>query len=137
MGIFSKNFGIRNKDEARKFITSLGLLCTDGVNDNTLYGFMNNPYLGTRDIFINENGLVLIWDSLTDGTFRVSTTIHENKAFDIKDHTYKYVIDFRRGFSPKTKEDLIDALNAIQDNLKYRIQKEYNEQIDEILEVLP
>lgn len=137
MGIFSKNFGIRNKDEARKFITSLGLLCTDGVNDNTLYGFMNNPYLGTKDLFINESGLVLIWDSLTDGTFRISTTIDNHKTLDLKGHTYKFVIDFRKGFSPKTKEDLIDALDAIQDNLKYRIQKEYNENIEKILEVLP
>lgn len=137
MGIFTKNFGIRNKDEARKFITSLGLLCTDGVNGNTLYGFMNNPYLGTRDLFINESGLVLIWDSLTDGTFRISTTLNNHKVLDLKTHTYKYVIDFRKGFSPESKEELIDALDAIQDNLKYRIQKEYNENIEKILEVLP
>lgn len=136
MGIFSKNFGIRNKDEARKFITGLGLLCTDGVNENTLYGFMSNPYLGTSNLFISESGLVLIWDSLTDGTFRISTTLSNRKVLDLKDHIYKYVVDFKKGFSPESKEDLIDALGAIQDNLKYRIQKEYNENIDKILEVL-
>ena len=139
MGFFKRKqpfFSIENKDAARDFITGLGLICKDGVAKDTLFGFMENPYLGTKDMFVDLNGLVLIWEGNMDGTFRMSTTLSKYKAYNPNEKHERYTLDFSKGFSPMSEEDVVDALAAIQDNIKFRLNQEYTKELDKILDVL-
>lgn len=133
-----KFFSIENKDTARDFITGLGLICKDGIAQDTLFGFMDNPYLGTKDMFVdlNLNGLVLIWQGNLDGTFRMSTTLSKYKTFNPNEKYGRYTLDFSRGFSPITEEELVDALAAIQDNIKFQLNQEHIKKVNDILNVL-
>lgn len=139
MGFFKRKqpfFSIENKDAARDFITGLGLTCTEGVAKDTLFGFMENPYLGTTDLFVNLNGLVLIWDSNMDGTFRMSTTLSKYKTYNPNEKQERYTLDFSKGFSPMSEDEIVDSLAAIQDNIKYRLNEEHTKEINKILDVL-
>ena len=139
MGFFKRKqpfFSIENKDAARDFITGLGLTCTEGVAKDTLFGFMENPYLGTTDLFVNLNGLVLIWDSNMDGTFRMSTTLSKYKTYNPNEKQERYTLDFSKGFSPMSEDEIVDSLAAIQDNIKYRLNQEHIKELDKILDVL-
>ena len=139
MGFFKRKqpfFSIENKDAARDFITGLGLTCTEGVAKDTLFGFMENPYLGTTNLFVNLNGLVLIWDSNMDGTFRMSTTLSKYKTYNPNEKQERYTLDFSKGFSPMSEDEIVDSLAAIQDNIKYRLNQEHIKELDKILDVL-
>lgn len=139
MGFFKRKqpfFSIENKDQARDFITGLGLTCTEGVAVDTLFGFLDNPYLGTKDLFVNLNGLVLIWEGNMDGTFRMSTTLSKYKTYNPHEKQERYTLDFSKGFSPMSEDEIVDSLAAVQDNIKYRLNEEYTKEINKILDVL-
>lgn len=139
MGFFKRKqpfFSIENIDAARDFITGLGLTCTEGVAQDTLFGFLDNPYLGTKDLFVNLNGLVLIWEGNMDGTFRMSTTLSKYKTYNPHEKQERYTLDFSKGFSPMSEDEIVDSLAAIQDNIKFRLNKEYAKEVDKILDVL-
>ena len=139
MGFFKRRqpfFSIENKDAARDFITGLGLTCTEGVAKDTLFGFLDNPYLGTKDLFVNLNGLVLIWEGNMDGTFRMSTTLSKYKTYNPHEKQERYTLDFSKGFSPMSEDEIVDSLAAIQDNIKFRLNQEYTKEVDKILDVL-
>lgn len=139
MGFFKRKqpfFSIENIDAARDFITGLGLTCTEGVAKDTLFGFLDNPYLGTKDLFVNLNGLVLIWEGNMDGTFRMSTTLSKYKTYNPHEKQERYTLDFSKGFSPMSEDEIIDSLATIQDNIKFRLNQEYTKEVDKILDVL-
>lgn len=139
MGFFKRKqpfFSIENIDTARDFITGLGLTCTEGVAKDTLFGFLDNPYLGTKDLFVNLNGLVLIWEGNMDGTFRMSTTLSKYKTYNPHEKQERYTLDFSKGFSPMSEDEIVDSLAAIQDNIKFRLNQEYTKEVDKILDVL-
>lgn len=139
MGFFKRKqpfFSIENKDAARDFITGLGLTCKEGVAKDTLFGFMENSYLGTKDMIVDRNGLVLIWDGNMDGTFRMSTTISKYKTFNPHETYGRYTLDFSKGFSPMTEDEIVDSLAAIQDNIKFHLNQEHIKELDKILDVL-
>jgi len=139
MGFFKRKerfFSIKNIDAARDFITGLGLICKEGIAKDTLFGFMENPYLGTRDMFVDLNGLVLIWEGNMDGTFRMSTTLSKYKTYNPNEKQERYTLDFSQGFSPMSEDEIVDSLAAIQDNIKFRLNQEYTKELDKILDVL-
>lgn len=139
MGFFKRKerfFSIKNIDAARDFITGLGLICKEGIAKDTLFGFMENPYLGTRDMFVDLNGLVLIWEGNMDGTFRMSTTLSKYKTYNPNEKQERYTLDFSKGFSPMSEDEIVDSLAAIQDNIKFRLNQEYAKELDKILDVL-
>jgi hypothetical protein len=139
MGFFKRKerfFSIENIDAARDFITGLGLICKEGIAKDTLFGFMENPYLGTRDMFVDLNGLVLIWEGNMDGTFRMSTTLSKYKTYNPNEKQERYTLDFSKGFSPMSEDEIVDSLAAIQDNIKFRLNQEYAKELDKILDVL-
>ena len=139
MGFFKRKerfFSIKNIDATRDFITGLGLICKEGIAKDTLFGFMENPYLGTRDMFVDLNGLVLIWEGNMDGTFRMSTTLSKYKTYNPNEKQERYTLDFSKGFSPMSEDEIVDSLAAIQDNIKFRLNQEYAKELDKILDVL-
>lgn len=127
--------------KAIKLIKSLGLtIYTADFYEDKVRGYYKHPrlYLGflSPDSPIFEHAVGVEWD-VNSGKFTVYSSIKESIGGIVDGkQLIRYTTDLHKGWIAESYEDLQDGIKALGENLRYKIEREYNSDIESTLSVL-
>ena len=129
----------KSMTKAIKLIKSLGLtIYTTDFYEDKIRGYYKHPrlYLGflNPDTPIYEHAIGVEWDA-NSGKFTVYSSIKES-IVGIVDCKHIYTTDRHKGWIAESYEDIADGIKALGENLRYKIEQEYNSDIESALSVL-
>ena len=127
-----KPYTVADKDEVVKIYKELNLEISTDMAERFIYGSMvcNNTF---QSLLYPHAGAIILW-SVESKQFKIFNKI-KYKGFD---ETAMQPIFFVTGqfFIPQSYEELVDSIQAFKENLKYHIDKAYEKNVGNILDVL-
>ena len=131
----------KSMTKAIKLIKSLGLtIYTADFYKDKVRGYYKHPrlYLDflSPDAPIFEHAIGVEWDT-NSGKFTVYSTIKESIGGIVDGkQLIRYTTDMHKGWIAESYEDMADGIKALGENLRYKIEREYNSDIESTLSVL-
>ena len=130
----------------KSMVNAIGLIQSTGLQvlriegDGSLYGLYMHPNLCTipyiPGISIYGWAPAVRWEP-DSGQFTVYSSIKESigEIVDGK-QLIRYTTDRHKGWIAESYEDMADGIKALGENLRYKVEREYNSDIESTLSVL-
>ena len=131
----------KSMTKAIKLIKSLGLtIYTADFFKDKVRGYYKHPRLYLdflrHDAPIYEHAVGVEWDA-NSGKFTVYSSIKESIGGIVDGkQLIRYTTDRHKGWIAESYEDMVDGIKALGENLKYKVEREYNSDIESTLSVL-
>ena len=128
-----KPYMVTDKDEVIRIYRELNLEISTDIAGRFIYGSMACDNTFQSSLYPHADAIIL-W-SAESKQFKIFNKIKKYKEFD---ETTLQPVFFVTGqfFIPQSYEELVDSIQAFKENLKYNIDKEYEKNVGNILDVL-
>lgn len=127
-----KPYTVTDKDEVIRIYRELNLEISTDMAGSFIYGRMacDNTY---QSSLYSHADAIILWSAESE-QFKIFNKI-KYKEFDEKTMQPVFFVT-GQFFIPQSYEELVDSIQAFKENLKYHIDKAYEKNVGNILDVL-